>query len=163
MAFAGVEVGDWVDPIGETRDVSVRLHPEDRVDVSNIERLPIAVTGTNMVVPLDQIATVTMGKGPSTITHLDGKRSIAVSANAQGRSPGEVTADAMKIAKSIDFPAGYGLQLGGSSRDQQEVFREMFIALVIYMIAVLDAPFKGAYGVKPDAIAAIHQQSRMHR
>ena len=39
----------------------------------------------------------------------------------------------------------------------------MFIALVIYMIAVLDAPFKGAYGVKPDAIAAIHQQSRMHR
>jgi hypothetical protein len=28
VAFAGVEVGDWVDPTGETRDVSVRLHPE---------------------------------------------------------------------------------------------------------------------------------------
>jgi multidrug efflux pump subunit AcrB len=27
VAFAGVEVGDWVDPTGETRDVSVRLHP----------------------------------------------------------------------------------------------------------------------------------------
>lgn len=39
----------------------------------------------------------------------------------------------------------------------------MFIALVIYMIAVLDAPFKGAYGVKPDAIAAVHAQGRMHR
>ena len=39
----------------------------------------------------------------------------------------------------------------------------MFIALVIYMVAVLDAPFKGAYGVKPDAIAAIHSQSGMHR
>jgi hypothetical protein len=39
----------------------------------------------------------------------------------------------------------------------------MFIALVIYMIAVLDAPFKGSYGVKPDAIAAVHQQSKMHR
>ncbi|MFN3350252.1 DUF4239 domain-containing protein [Pseudorhodoplanes sp.] len=39
----------------------------------------------------------------------------------------------------------------------------MFIALVIYMIAVLDAPFKGEFGVKPDAIAAIHAQTRMHR
>ena len=31
VAFAGVEVGDWVDPTGETRDVAVRLHPDDRV------------------------------------------------------------------------------------------------------------------------------------
>ena len=65
MAFAGVEVGDWVDPTGETRDVAVRLHPDDRVNASNIERLPIAVTGGNLIVPLEQIATVTMGKGPS--------------------------------------------------------------------------------------------------
>ena len=34
VAFAGVEVGDWVDPMGESRDVAVRLHPEDRVDAS---------------------------------------------------------------------------------------------------------------------------------
>jgi hypothetical protein len=39
----------------------------------------------------------------------------------------------------------------------------LFIALVIYMIAVLDAPFRGAYGVKPDAITAVHAQSKMHR
>ena len=108
VAFAGVEVGDWVDPTGESRDVAVRLHPEDRVDASNIEHLPIAVSGTNMMVPLDQIATVTMGKGPAQIQHLDGKRMIAVSANTQGRQSGEVTADAMKLAKQIDFPQGYG-------------------------------------------------------
>jgi multidrug efflux pump subunit AcrB len=47
VAFAGIEVGDWVDPTGETRDVAVRLAPEDRVSTENIERLPIAVTGTN--------------------------------------------------------------------------------------------------------------------
>jgi HAE1 family hydrophobic/amphiphilic exporter-1 len=131
VAFAGVEVGDWVDPTGESRDVSVRLHPEDRVDATNIEHLPIAVGGSNMMVPLDQIATITMGKGPAQIQHSDGKRMIAVSANAQGRSPGEVTADAMKIAKGIDFPPGYGLELGGASRDQKEVFSEMGIALVM--------------------------------
>ncbi|GAA5174234.1 hypothetical protein GCM10025771_03440 [Niveibacterium umoris] len=130
VAFAGVEVGDWVDPAGETRDVAVRLAPEDRVDAANIERLPIAVAGSGAVVPLDQIATITVGKGPSKIQHIDGKRMVTVSANAQGRSSGEVTEDAMKLAKSIAFPPGYGLELGGASKDQQEVFGAMLIALL---------------------------------
>lgn len=142
VAFAGVEVGDWVDPTGESRDVAVRLHPDDRVNAENIERLPISVSGSNMMVPLDQIATITMGKGPSKIEHTDGKRMIAVSANAQGRSPGEVTEDALKIAKAIDFPPGYGIELGGAARDQKELFTEMLIALIMgiglmYLILVM--------------------------
>jgi len=142
VAFAGVEVGDWVDPSGEARDVAVRLHPEDRVDASNIERLPVAVSGSNRMVPLEQIATVTLGKGPSQIQHADGKRTISVSANVQGRSPGEVTADALKIARAIDYPPGFGLELAGASRDQQEVFKQMTIALVMgvalmYLVLVM--------------------------
>jgi len=142
VAFAGVEVGDWVDPSGETRDVAVRLAPEDRVDASNIERLPIAVAGGGRIVPLDQIATVTIGKGPSQIQHSDGKRTISVSANAQGRSSGEVTADALKLAKAIDFPPGYGIELAGASRDQQQVFGSMATALfygvaLMYLILVV--------------------------
>ncbi len=142
VAFAGVEVGDWVDPTGEARDVAVRLHPDDRISADNIERLPIAVLGTDQMVPLDQIAAITMGKGPSGITHKNGKRSITVSANAQGRSNGEVTADAMRLAKAIDFPSGYGLALGGAGQDQKELFTEMLVALVLgiglmYLILVM--------------------------
>lgn len=142
VAFAGVEVGDWVDPTGETRDVSVRLHPDDRVDASNIERLPIAVGGSNKMVPLEQIAKVTMGRGPSQIQHSDGKRTISVAANVQGRSPGEVTADALVIARAMSYPPGFGLELAGASRDQQEVFKQMGIALVsgillMYLVLVM--------------------------
>jgi hydrophobe/amphiphile efflux-1 (HAE1) family protein len=142
VAFAGVEVGDWVDPTGETRDVAVRLHPDDRINAENIERLPIAVTGTSQMVPLDQIATITMGKGPSGIAHKNGKRTIAVSANAQGRSSGEVTKDAMKLADSFDYPPGYGRELGGAGQDQAELFGDMVIALVsgiclMYLILVI--------------------------
>jgi hydrophobic/amphiphilic exporter-1 (mainly G- bacteria), HAE1 family len=142
VAFAGVEVGDWVDPAGETRDVAVRLHPSDRVEASNIERLPIAVTGSNRIVPLEQIATITMGKGPSQIQHAEGRRTISVSANAQGRAPGEVTADALNLAREIPFPPGFGVELAGASRDQQEVFSRMGTALVsgvalMYLILVI--------------------------
>jgi len=142
VAFAGVEVGDWVDPSGETRDVAVRLHPADRVDASNIERLPITVAGSGTMVPLEQIATVTMGKGPAKIQHSDGKRMIAVSANVQGRSPGEVTAEAKKLAAAIPFPPGYGIELAGASKDQEEVFGAMAVALasgigLMYLILVM--------------------------
>jgi len=142
VAFAGVEVGDWVDPSGESRDVAVRLRPEDRLAASNIEHLPIAVTGTDMMVPLEQIATITLDKGPAQIQHLGGKRTVTVSANVEGRASGEVTDDAMKIAKAIDFPPGYGLSLGGASGDQAEVFSEMFTALimgigVMYLVLVM--------------------------
>ena len=142
VAFAGVEVGDWVDPTNETRDVAVRLHPEDRTSAANIERLPIAISGTNQMVPLNQIATITMSKGPAQIQHLDSKRMVAVSANTEGRASGEVTQDALKIARAIDFPQGYGLTLGGASREQQEVFGEMTTALVMgialmYLVLVM--------------------------
>ncbi|WP_395406867.1 efflux RND transporter permease subunit [Pseudoduganella sp. UC29_106] len=142
VAFAGIEVGDWVDPTGETRDVAVRLHPDDRVSPENIERLPIGVSGTNMMVPLDQIAKITMGKGPSTIRHKDGKRSISVSANVEGRSPGEVTTEALKIAKAMDYPPGFGLDVGGAGKDQKEVFTQMAISLVagiglMYLVLVM--------------------------
>ncbi len=142
VAFAGVEVGDWVDPTGESRDVAVRLAREDRLDASNIEHLPISVTGTNMMIPLEQIATITIDKGPARIQHYNGKRTVTVSANVQGVDAGKVTSEAMKIAKTIEFPAGYGLGLGGASRDQNELFAEMGIALlmgifVMYLVLVM--------------------------
>jgi HAE1 family hydrophobic/amphiphilic exporter-1 len=153
VAFAGVEAGDWVDPTGETRDVSIRLHPADRVDAANIERLPIAVSGTNRMVPLDQIATVTMGKGPGQIQHGDGKRTITVSANAQGRSPGEITSEAKKLAEKIDFPPGFGIELAGSARDQQVVFTAMItallsgIALMYFVLVIQFNSFTAPLGV----------------
>ncbi len=44
-AFAGIDAGDWVDPSGETRDVTVRLAPEARERVTDLAQLPL-VAGT---------------------------------------------------------------------------------------------------------------------
>jgi multidrug efflux pump subunit AcrB len=95
-----------------------------------------------MMVPLEQIATITMGKGPSGIRHKDGERLITVSANVQGRAPGQVTEEAMALARTFDFPPGYGLSLGGAGEDQQELMQAMVIALLsgialMYLILVM--------------------------
>ena len=73
---------------------------------------------------------------------------MVVTANAQGRSSGEVTADAMKIAKAIEFPPGFGIELTGASQSQQEVFSNLGIALVSGVAA--DVPGAG------DAVRLVH-------
>src|SRR6187401_1484791 len=60
-AFAGIDVGDWVDPSGETRDVTVRLAPQSRTVVADLEALPLVVNSAEgpRTIPLGQIARVT--------------------------------------------------------------------------------------------------------
>lgn len=142
IAFAGIEVGDWVDPTGETRDVALRLHPNDRTDIAALARLPLVTGGNNSAVPLEQIATIRMDKAPSRIMHTDGKRTLTVSANVEGVPQGEVIGAAMTLAKSMDFPPGYGIELRGAGREQQELFGAMITALIsgialMYFILVI--------------------------
>ncbi|RVU40891.1 efflux RND transporter permease subunit [Rheinheimera riviphila] len=142
LAFAGAEIGDWVDPTGETRNVFVRIRPEERATVQDLEQLPLLSSKTGAMVPLEQVATVTLGKGPALIEHLDRETMMAVSANIEGRSFGEVFKDAMTLAKQINFPPGYDLVVGGEGRDQNEVFGSIFGALglavvLMYLILVL--------------------------
>jgi len=143
VAFAGVEIGDWIDPAGETRNVAVRLSPEDRLAAGDLETLPIIAVG-DTIVPLRQIATVTMGKGPAAIEHYNRENTIAVTANIEDRSFGEVFADAMALAEAMEFPPGYDLVVGGAGRDQEEVFGSMLSALgiaVILMYLILVVQF----------------------
>ncbi|RYY03245.1 MAG: efflux RND transporter permease subunit [Gammaproteobacteria bacterium] len=142
VAFAGIEVGDWVDPTGETRDVALRLHPEDRTDIAALARLPLVTGSGNSVIPLEQIATIKMDKAPSRIMHTDGKRAVTVTANAEGVAQGEVISAAMKLANAIDFPPGYGIELRGAGREQDELFSAMSTALIsgialMYFILVI--------------------------
>ena len=131
VAFAGVEVGDWVDPSGETRDVAVRLHPDDRLDASNIERLPIAVGAQQPHGAARTDRQGDDGQGPVADpalrrqAHDLGGRECA--GPCLGRGHGRCAEDRTQM----DYPPGYGLELAGASRDQQQVFGAMTNALVM--------------------------------
>ncbi|QDE86901.1 efflux RND transporter permease subunit [Myxococcus xanthus] len=145
-AFAGLDVGDWVDPIGETRDVMVRLAPGARDNPNDLSQLPISVGaaagGPPRLVPLGQVADIRQTLGPAQVTHLNRERVINVQANVQGRSLSEVGADIQKRLDGVTLPPGYMLTTGGESADQAEVFMRVFIALgmalmLMYLILVI--------------------------
>jgi HAE1 family hydrophobic/amphiphilic exporter-1 len=145
-AFAGLDVGDWVDPGGETRDVMVRLAPEARARAADLRALPITLTGADgraVTLPLGQVATIREGIGPAQIDHMNRERVIAVQGNVFGRSLTEVLTDAQaRIAQEVPLPSGYRIRAGGEAADQAEVFMRIGLALataivVMYLILVV--------------------------
>lgn len=146
-AFAGVDVGDWVDPTGKTRDVYVRLAPEARAKASDLSSLPLAVPamdGSVTTVPLGQVAEIKSSLGPTRIDHLDRTRVISVQANTEGRPLSEVVADIQTKLDAIPLPAGYTITQGGQTEEQREVFTRILTALgvaVLLMYLVLVVQF----------------------
>ena len=134
-AFAGIDVGDWIDPSGETRDVTVRLAPEARTRVQDVEALPLTVIGPEgrpATIPLAQVARVTSSLGPGRIDHLDRDRVIGVQANTEGRPLSDVIAEiTAALQQKVPMPPGYTLRQGGETEDQQEVFLGILVALLI--------------------------------
>ncbi len=145
-AFAGIDAGDWVDPSGKTRDVTVRFAPEARVRSSSLSTLPLLITGPNgpTTVPLGHVAQIRPTVGPSRIDHLNRERVITVQANTEGRPLSEVVGDIETTLQSLTLPAGYAITQGGQTQEQQEVFTRIGIALgvaVLLMYLVLVVQF----------------------
>jgi HAE1 family hydrophobic/amphiphilic exporter-1 len=144
-AFAGVDVGDWTDPSGETRDVMLRLAPEARQRPADLGALPLVVTGADgapATLPLSQVASITRELGPAQIDHLDGDRLITVGANLEGASLSTVMRAVQEGLRRVHVPAGYGISYGGDTDAQAEVFGGLLAALgtavmLMYLILVL--------------------------
>lgn len=146
---AGQTVGNWRAPDDQTYDVNVRLAPESRNAVQDLERLPFS-TGSNAdgsprIVRLNQVATVREGTGPNQINRRDLTREVAITANAFGRSAGEISTDIRTQLEAIAFPPGYRYQFGGSTKNMQESFGYAVSALamaVVFIYMILASQFK---------------------
>jgi HAE1 family hydrophobic/amphiphilic exporter-1 len=151
-AFAGLDVGDWVDPSGKTRDVTLRLAPEARARTTDLADLPLVISpslpaqggggGTVGTVSLGQVASIRSTLGPASIDHLDRDRVITVGANVQGRPLSEVSQAINARIKQLNLPPGIRITQGGEVKNQTEVFTSIGAALglavlLMYLILVV--------------------------
>jgi len=146
---AGTTVGNWRAPDGENYDVNVRLVPEQRVSLADLQHLPLNVTaaadGSPRVVRLSQVADVTPSTGPNQINRRDLNREINIDANAFGRSSGEVSAEIRKVLDGVAWPPGYRYSFGGSTKNMNESFAYAVGALglaVVFIYMILASQFK---------------------
>jgi HAE1 family hydrophobic/amphiphilic exporter-1 len=149
---AGQTVGNWRASDDQTYDVNVRLHPDARNAMSDLERLPFATgsnaDGSSRVVRLNQVAQLSPDTGSNQINRRDLMREVAINANVYNRSLGEVTGDIRKVLDGIAFPPGYRYQFGGSTKNMAESFGYAVSALamaVIFIYMILASQFKSFF------------------
>lgn len=146
---AGTTVGNWRAPDGENYDVSVRLTPESRNAIEDLQRMPInlapASDGSPRSVRLAQVADVTASTGLNQINRRDMNREINVDANAFGRSAGDVSADIRAVLQDVQWPPGYRFSFGGSTKNMTESFNYAVGALalaIVFIYMILASQFK---------------------
>ncbi|MCV2423140.1 efflux RND transporter permease subunit [Paucibacter sp. DJ2R-2] len=147
--LAGTTVGNWRASDGENYDVLVRLGPQSRDSLTDLQRMPInlpaAADGMPRVMALSQLADVKASTGPNQINRRDMAREITIDANALGRSSGEVSADIKKVLDETAFPPGYRYSFGGSTKNMNESFQYAVGALglaVVFIYMILASQFK---------------------
>ncbi len=143
---AGQTVGTWRAPDDQTYDINVRLAPQLRSTPADLERLPLLSAGADArVVRLNQVARVNESTGPNQINRRDLAREVSVSANAYGRSVGEISTDIRTALEQIQFPPGYRWRFGGSSKNMEESFGYALSSLamaILFIYMILASQFK---------------------
>jgi copper/silver efflux system protein len=138
IAFNG-EVVSQVLEQGRSFDLVVRLPHELRSSDEAIAGVMVD-TPTGAKVPLSQLATVAVDRGPNTISRENVQRKIVVQANVAGRDLGSTVADIQqRVADRVQLPEGYFVSYGGQFESQEEATRTIGLlsALAVVLIFLL--------------------------
>ncbi len=149
--MSGTTVGSWrpQEDNHQELDVVVRLAPSHRDQLEELRTLPLALPpaadGSIKTVRLSQVADIRLSAGPNQINRRDMNREITITANALGRSPGEISADIREILASTNMPLGYRYTFGGVTKSMNESFKYAIEALVlgvVFIYMILASQFK---------------------
>ncbi len=142
-AVGGKPVSEMIE--GQRRfAIVVRLPESYRADAQALRELLLFAPGGERV-PLGQVAAVTMGRGPESVSRENGQRRIVVQCNVRGRDLGSFVADAAgRLSQEIDLPPGYSFAWGGQFENQQRAMRRLAVvvpASILIIFGLLFATF----------------------
>ncbi len=135
---------------GEQYNVRVKVKESDRNTISGVSNLTVKSrnktrAGGVVLIPLDAVAFINKGTGPSKINRYDRQREIRIEANLSDRLLGEVLSDAQKRIDQINIAPGYSIQVAGSGQQQAESFLNILLSLalaIIFVYLVLASQFE---------------------
>ena len=137
-ALGGKVVGQVLE--GQRRfDVQVRFQESDRQDIDHIKSIKIA-DPQGRLIPLDQLARISVEQGPNQISRESIQRRISVETNVRGRDIATFVRDAQNaVAEKVKLPSGYFIEWGGQFKNLQDATSRLVIVvpLALFLIFVL--------------------------
>ncbi len=116
--------------------VVVRLAEKDREQVADVGKLTIN-PGGDTPIPLNSIANLTVGEGPSEIRRIDGKRVALVQANIGAGSLGTAVGAAKRtLDDGLDLPIYMDFYITGQNREWERSRTSLYLALGLSLFLV---------------------------
>jgi cobalt-zinc-cadmium resistance protein CzcA len=120
-------------------DISVRLDDGTRSSVEALRRIPLKAA-SGALVPLSEVATVSVAEGYSFIRREQLQRYAVIQMDVRGRDVDGFVADATAAIESqVDLPPGYWIEWGGAFENQQRALAKLslIVPITIFFIFVL--------------------------
>jgi cobalt-zinc-cadmium resistance protein CzcA len=120
-------------------DISVRLEDATRNSIEALRRIPLR-TATGALVPLSEVATVTIAEGYSFVRREQLQRYAVIQMDVRGRDVDSFVKEASAaIEQKTDLPAGYWIEWGGAFENQQRALTKLavIVPVTIFFIFVL--------------------------
>jgi cobalt-zinc-cadmium resistance protein CzcA len=143
-AVGGVPAGVVLE--GQKRFLlQVRFGEDVRRDLEQIRDLRIAAPpaepgGPTRLVPLSQVADLTIEEGPAQISRENISRRISVEANVRGRDLGSFVSDAQEaVDENVDLPVGWTVAWSGQFENLESASRrlKLLVPLALLLIFLL--------------------------
>lgn len=154
-AVGGVQTGLIYE--GDKRfSLLVRLDKRWSSDVSALARLPVALPKDSnpelAFVPLGEVATISIEKGPNQINRESGKRNVVVTANVEGRDLASFVSDAQaSINESLNLPSGYWIEYGGTFEQLQSASKRLSLVVPVTLLLIFGLLYS-AFGSLRDSL-----------
>jgi heavy metal efflux system protein len=150
-ATGGANAGELFE--GDRRfAVVVRLPEALRTDLAALGNLPVALPGGGLV-PLAEVADISMAAGPNQISRENGKRRAVITANVRGRDLGSFVAELrQKVASEVKLPVGYYVEYGGTFEQLQSATTRLQIVVPLVLLLIFGLLFTLFGSVRDAAI-----------
>lgn len=151
MAVAGLNVGDYIDDRGDTRNVVItiprnkfsNLNALKNLYVSNIQGVPVQI---------EQIASVGFETSPTAINHFNKSRFAKVTSLTKDNVlANDILKEVIPELNKLKMPKGYYYKLSGEAESEGDALGGNFLSVIILstflFIAVLLLQFKTFKGI----------------
>jgi len=137
MAIFGTKVGTYRQ-FNDEYDITVRLPLGDRVNIDDLYLLRIP-NAAGAAVPLSSLGRFEYRGGFGTISRVDQKRVVTLTADAEGRLGSAVLADVQKRLAQINLPAGNEIRYAGEkeTEDESRAFLGKAFGIAILLITLV--------------------------
>ncbi|HEY3779585.1 MAG TPA: efflux RND transporter permease subunit [Fimbriimonadaceae bacterium] len=129
----------WVDPAnGVSYLVAVQTPQYDESNLSQLEKMPLPVSGKYSTQLLSNLGTVTRRVSPQVINHYNIQPTFDIYANVQGRDLGRVASGVQKVLDSFKskLPHGTNLVMRGQVESMNSSFTGLGLGLLFAIVLV---------------------------